>query len=116
MVPLGQNIPASIPKSDALMASSWFTEGSSPKTSSPTGAFIMASSMAGVGRVTVSERKSIIGCEDSWYGSFNHFMGIIYRIGSQKNAFFCPFRQVFPQKLAKLGVATYLCRLLNWLS
>src|SRR6218665_1152166 len=35
-------------------------EGSSPKTSSPTGALIIASSMAGVGFVTVSDLKSMI--------------------------------------------------------
>ena len=34
-------------------------EGSSPKTSSPTLALIMASNIPGVGLVTVSERKSI---------------------------------------------------------
>lgn len=39
---------------------SWsaLTEGSSPKTSSPTGALAIASRMAGVGRVMVSLRKS----------------------------------------------------------
>src|ERR1700678_1768152 len=41
------------------MASSMLMEGSSPKTSSPTLAVIMASSMAGVGFVTVSERRSM---------------------------------------------------------
>jgi hypothetical protein len=35
-------------------------EGSSPKTSSPTLAFIMASSMGGLGLVTVSDLKSMI--------------------------------------------------------
>ena len=40
-------------------ASSRLTVGSSPKTSSPTSASAMARRMAGVGRVTVSERRSI---------------------------------------------------------
>ncbi len=50
------------------MASSSLIEGSSPKTSSPTLASIIAVNMPAPGRVTVSERKSIgvafggIGC------------------------------------------------------
>jgi hypothetical protein len=36
--------------------------GSSPNTSSPTGACTMASNIAGVGRVTVSLRRSIGFC------------------------------------------------------
>jgi hypothetical protein len=38
----------------------WLTVGSSPKTSSPTGALAMASSMAGVGWVMVSLRRSMV--------------------------------------------------------
>src|SRR5579871_2196390 len=41
------------------MDSKALIEGSSPKTSSPTRAVNIASSMAGVGRVTVSERRSM---------------------------------------------------------
>jgi hypothetical protein len=48
------------------MASNMLIEGSSPKTSSPTWAVIMASNMAGVGFVTVSERRSM------GIGSFLH--------------------------------------------
>jgi hypothetical protein len=59
MVPLGQKMEASIPNMFAAMASSSLMLGSSPKTSSPTAAFIIASFMAGEGRVKVSERSSI---------------------------------------------------------
>jgi hypothetical protein len=49
-----------MPKSFAALSSSAFTVGSSRNTSSPTLAVNMASSIPGVGRVTVSERRSIM--------------------------------------------------------
>src|SRR5690606_8327021 len=54
MVPEGKNRAASIPKYSATLASRALTVGSALKTSSPTLADIMACSMAGAGRVTVS--------------------------------------------------------------
>jgi hypothetical protein len=60
MVPEGQKRAASIPNMVADKFSSSFMEGSSPNTSSPTLAFTIASIMAGVGFVTVSDLKSMI--------------------------------------------------------
>src|SRR3954471_14257567 len=59
IVPDGTNRAASLPSRAATVSSSLLTVGSSPKTSSPTGASLMAARMAGVGRVTVSLRRSI---------------------------------------------------------
>src|SRR5690606_847735 len=59
--PVGVNSAASCPKSSAISASSAATVGSSPYASSPTSARAIASRMAGVGRVTVSERRSTSG-------------------------------------------------------
>jgi len=56
----GNEEAASMPKKSAMRASSSFTVGSSPKTSSPTRAATMAASMPGDGRVTVSLRRSIM--------------------------------------------------------
>ena len=52
---------ASLPVIPATSASSARTLGSSPNTSSPTSARAITSRIAAVGRVTVSERRSIIG-------------------------------------------------------
>src|SRR5688572_18253180 len=60
IVPEGQKRPDSIPNISAAIFSNSFIDGSSPKTSSPTFAVIIACSMAGVGFVTVSDLKSII--------------------------------------------------------
>src|SRR5215470_3425721 len=49
-----------MPSSSATRACRRLTVGSSPKTSSPTSARAIASRIAGVGRVTVSERRSIM--------------------------------------------------------
>src|SRR5680860_1136970 len=54
IVPLGKNSAASFRNISATFCSRAFTVGSALKTSSPTSADIMASSMAGVGLVTVS--------------------------------------------------------------
>ena len=59
MVPEGQKIPASLPNISAESRSSSITVGSSRKTSSPTLAFIIASSIFLSGLVTVSLLKSI---------------------------------------------------------
>ena len=59
MVPVGTNSPASRPKISAARRSSRFTVGSSPYTSSPTSAAAIAIRISGVGRVTVSDRRSI---------------------------------------------------------
>jgi len=58
-VPLGTKSAASRPVISAARASSRWMVGSSPMTSSPTSAVNMACRMAGVGRVTVSDRRSI---------------------------------------------------------
>ena len=50
---------ASLPNCAAMRSCRALTVGSSPKTSSPNWAVAMAASMAGVGRVTVSLRRSI---------------------------------------------------------
>ena len=59
IVPVGTNSPASRPKISAARFSSRLTVGSSPYTSSPTSAAAIAARISGVGRVTVSDRKSI---------------------------------------------------------
>src|SRR6516162_9497851 len=58
-VPEGTYIEASKPSISATSASSALMLGSSPKTSSPTGASAIAARIAAVGRVTVSLRKSV---------------------------------------------------------
>jgi len=59
IVPLGTNSPASFPSSAAIRSCNKLTDGSSPYWSSPTGASAIARRIAGEGRVTVSERRSI---------------------------------------------------------
>src|ERR1051325_7081695 len=53
---------ASLAMRSAAIASRRLTVGSSSQTSSPTSARAIASRIAGVGRVIVSERKSMMGC------------------------------------------------------
>src|SRR5947207_15514533 len=60
MVPDGTYIAASLPKYAATMSWSLLIVGSSLHTSSPTSAAAINVRIAGVGRVTVSLRKSII--------------------------------------------------------
>ncbi len=60
MEPVGVNSAASNPNRPATRSSSASTVGSSPYTSSPTSASAIARRMPAVGRVTVSERRSII--------------------------------------------------------
>ena len=55
IVPLGRNIAAGLPSSAAMRSHSSCTVGSSPCCSSPTGARVIAASMAGEGLVCVSE-------------------------------------------------------------
>ncbi len=59
MVPEGTNKPASFPSMVAAISCSLLMVGSSPYTSSPTTAFAIASRIAGVGWVTVSDRRSM---------------------------------------------------------
>src|SRR5437899_12431585 len=61
MQPEGTKSAASLPKISAARRSSLLTVGSSRYTSSPTSASAMARRMDGVGRVTVSLRKSTTG-------------------------------------------------------
>ncbi len=58
IVPVGRNIPASMPVISAARSSSRFTVGSSPYQSSPTSASAIARRIAADGLVTVSERRS----------------------------------------------------------
>jgi hypothetical protein len=58
MVPDGQKSAASFPIVSAASSSSFWTVGSSPRTSSPTTASAMAFRIFSVGRVTVSLLKS----------------------------------------------------------
>src|SRR3990170_2882930 len=60
MVPLATKRPASLPTASAARRSRRLTVGSSEKTSSPTSASNMAWRMAGVGRVMVSLRRSMV--------------------------------------------------------
>src|SRR5438034_3446497 len=60
MVPEGTNSAASFPSTCAAISCRQLTEGSSPKTSSPTSASAMAWRMAAEGLVTVSLRRSIM--------------------------------------------------------
>src|ERR1700687_5810044 len=59
MVPLGRNSAAALPRRAAAISSSRLTMGSSPNTSSPSGAVAMAWRISGLGVVTVSERRSV---------------------------------------------------------
>jgi hypothetical protein len=65
MVPLGTSSAASVPSRSATRSCSARTVGSSPYTSSPTSASAMARRIPAVGRVTVSERRSIAGASDA---------------------------------------------------
>src|SRR6185436_17134020 len=65
MVPEATKRPASLPRRAAAVASSRWTVGSSPQTSSPTSARAMASRISGVGSVSVSERRSTKSCTGS---------------------------------------------------
>ena len=58
MIPLGKSTAASFPSRAATRSSSAFTVGSSPSASSPTSAVAIAARISGVGRVTVSLRRS----------------------------------------------------------
>src|SRR5215813_2188864 len=60
MVPEGTYSAASFPSNRAVTSWSRLTQGSSPKTSSPTSASTMARRMPGEGLVTVSLRRSIM--------------------------------------------------------
>src|SRR5215510_8203336 len=60
IVPLGTNSAAGLPSSSAARSCSRFTVGCSPYTSSPTSAAAIAARIAGVGRVTVSLRRSMV--------------------------------------------------------
>ena len=59
MVPVTRNSAASLPVIPAARSCRRFTVGSSPYQSSPTSASYMARRIRSVGRVTVSERRSI---------------------------------------------------------
>src|SRR5678815_1335316 len=59
IVPLGIQSAASLPSSEATCSCRRLALGSSPNWSSPTGAAAMTARIAGEGRVTVSERRSI---------------------------------------------------------
>src|SRR5438034_2120257 len=69
-VPEGKKSASSKPKISAARACSRLTVGSSPKTSSPSSASSMARRMAGVGRVTVSERRSTVSLTLGYYLTF----------------------------------------------
>src|SRR5712691_9074877 len=60
MVPEGTNSAASFPSNCAAISWRRLTQGSSPKTSSPTSASAMARRIPGEGLVTVSLRRSIM--------------------------------------------------------
>src|SRR5207302_1291000 len=62
MVPDAMKSPACLPMRPAARPSRRWTVGSSSHTSSPTSARAIASRMAGVGRVSVSERRSTTSC------------------------------------------------------
>src|SRR2546425_4982258 len=69
-VPDGKKSASSKPKISAARACSRFTVGSSPKTSSPSSASSIVRRMAGVGRVTVSERRSTMSLTLGYYLTF----------------------------------------------
>src|SRR5262245_59660361 len=75
MVPDVTKSPAAFPIRSAASASSRLTVGSSSHTSSPTSARAMASRMAGVGSVSVSERRSTISCTGSPLGLLEALAG-----------------------------------------
>src|SRR5262249_24934437 len=75
MVPELTKSPAALPSRSAASASSRLTVGSSSHTSSPTSARAMASRMAGVGSVSVSERRSTMSCTGSPLGLLETLAG-----------------------------------------
>src|SRR5262245_16954183 len=75
MVPDVTKSPAAFPIRSAASASSRLTVGSSSHTSSPTSARAMASRMAGVGSVSVSERRSTMSCTGSPLGLLETLAG-----------------------------------------
>src|SRR5919198_6554097 len=62
IVPDATKRPAALPMRRAASASRRLTVGSSSQTSSPTSARAIASRISGVGRVSVSERRSTTSC------------------------------------------------------
>ena len=58
--PVGVNSASSLPNRSATRRCSALTVGSSPNTSSPTSASAIARRMSAVGRVRVSERRSMV--------------------------------------------------------
>src|SRR5690349_8220987 len=71
--PVGAKSASSCPSSSATRCSSRRTVGSSPKTSSPTGASAMARRIAAVGWVRVSESRST--CTDGALGGIRSVLG-----------------------------------------
>ena len=84
MVPLGTNTAASLPKRAAIIASKRATVGSSPRTSSPSGAERIASHIAAQGWVTVSERRST-ECS-AWLCILSLFFDYAARVRNSKHA------------------------------
>src|SRR5689334_2767876 len=86
MVPLGTYTAASRPNSAATSASRALTDGSSPYTSSPTSASAIARRMPGVGRVSVSERRSTVPVTSAPQhlgdkeGQFERLLGVEARV------------------------------------
>src|SRR5574337_1317656 len=112
IVPEATKSPASLPVSSAASASSRFAVGSSSQTSSPTSARAMASRIAGVGSVTVSERRSTTSCmsasrrslarvEEPVQEAFPHPRLWLDFAGAGRDA----LRQAVGRPLAPLGVA-----------
>ena len=99
MVPEGQNKAASLPKRVAAFASSVLTEGSVPKTSSPTSASIMAASIGDVGFVIVSEIKLIINRLRFSLKKINNQLKIVGKPNAQIN-WILKFRRL---KIVKRG-------------
>src|SRR6186997_1082524 len=85
-VPEGTNNAASKPSISATSASSALILGSSPNTSSPTGAAAIAARIAAVGRVTVSLRKSTGITAPSYRRSIYKFLENLVR---QQKAAIC---------------------------
>src|SRR5688572_27130556 len=83
IVPDGANRAASCPNRAATWFSSALTVGSSPKTSSPTAAVAIASRIAAVGRVTVSDRRSTTQHLRDQEGQLEALLGVQARVAGR---------------------------------
>src|ERR1700690_3136726 len=105
--PDGTNSAASRSKIWAARSCKRLIVGSSPYTSSPPSASAMALRMAGVGRVTVSLRRSIMG-SFSWSDGISLFYPARKREETKQRILLCYFWTSHAQKHGRLGELRFM--------